>query len=211
MAINTWRLSGQHWRSMDNPADFEKYYAHLRGVSLAGRLYKQFITLPILFALARSHGPRLVEVGSGTGSGILGAFKSRVQGFEINALAVNHCQSIGLNAQLIRSDEPFPAEDEAFDACILDNVLEHIEDPRHTLSECHRVTQKNGGLVIAVPGLLGHASDADHKKFYDDQSLRGLDKNWALVRCFSMPFLVKNQYLSRRVKQYCLVASYKKV
>ncbi len=192
------------------PVNFENYYDHLRHVSFAGRWYKKLVTSPILFALARAHGPRIVEVGSGTGSGVLGAFGKYVQGFEINSFAVEHCKSAGLNAQLITAAEPFPAEDEIFDACILDNVLEHIEDPRHTLGECHRVTQKNGGLVIAVPGIRGYASDADHRKFYGYQELVTLDSRWVFERCFSTPFLIKSENLSRHVRQYCLIATYKK-
>jgi SAM-dependent methyltransferase len=195
----------------NKPAATESYYAHLRQVSLAGLLYKRFITSPILFAFARAYGPRLVEIGSGTGSGVLGAFGKRIQGFDVNSLAVDYCKSLGLNAQLIQPDEAFPVNDEVFNACILDNVLEHIADPVHTLNECHRVTKKHGGLVIAVPGICGYASDADHKIFYDYQDLLKLDKRWVLTRCFSMPFFFKSLTLARKVKQYCLVATYTKV
>jgi hypothetical protein len=66
-------------------------------------------------------------------------------------------------------------------------------------------------MVIAVPGMRGHASDDDHKKFYDERALRLLDKRWLLQDLFSIPFLLVLGTLSRSVRQYCLVATYRKV
>lgn len=190
---------------------FEDYFAHLKKISPLGRIYKRFVSSPILFLLARRFGGRVVEIGSGTGSGVLGAFPKHVQGLEINPIAVEFCRSAGLKADIIKLGEAFPVADGVFDACILDNVLEHIEEPRKTLDECYRVTRKGGGLVIAVPGQRGFDSDSDHKKFYDAQALRLLDGGWSLQSLFSMPFLFRSEKLSTSVRQYCLVATYKKI
>lgn len=195
----------------EDSGKFEDYFAHLNRISLAGRLYKKFVSSPVLFLCARRFGRRVVEIGSGTGSGVLGAYPKQVDGLEINPLAVEYCQSRGLNARLIRIGEAFPVADGVYDACILDNVLEHIEDPRSTLDECHRITGKSGGLIIAVPGLCGYASDPDHKKYYDAEALKLLDPRWVLQSLFSTPFWFRCDTLSRSVRQYCLVAVYKKV
>ena len=90
------------------------------------------------------------------------------------------------------------------------NVLEHLEKPHMTLDERYRITKKDCGLVIAVPGQLGFQSDEDHKKFYGVAELRSLDDRWELVKLFSTPFFFTSQRLSLLVKQYCLVAIYKK-
>ncbi len=116
-----------------------------------------------------------------------------------------------MKVQLIKADGIFPAATGTFDACILDNVLEHIENPRRTLDECYRITADDGGLVIAVPGIRGYASDDDHKKFYTAQNLRLLDERWLLLNLFSIPFLFASESLSKTVRQYCLVAIYKKI
>lgn len=192
-------------------ADFAEYYSHLARISLLGRLYKRWCTSPVLYGLARGFGPRVLEVGSGTGSGVLGAYRKQVSGLDINPHSVAYCQAQGMQAQLIADDGSFPNADGAFDACILDNVLEHIEDPRGTLDECHRVTGARGGLVIAVPGLRGYASDPDHKKFYGEDALARLDPRWRMKRQFALPLLVRSEFLSGKVRQYCLVASYEKV
>ncbi|HEY4696963.1 MAG TPA: methyltransferase domain-containing protein [Gallionella sp.] len=195
----------------ETPGKFEDYFAHLQKITLTGRIYKRFFSSPVLYLCARRFGDRIIEIGSGTGSGVLGAFPKRVRGLEINPRAVEYCKAAGLNVQLIGADGTFPVADGACDACILDNVLEHIEDPRLTLDECYRITKENGGLVIAVPGLRGFESDPDHKKFYDVEALRSLDERWKLQSLFSIPFLFGSERLSKTVKQYCLVATYRKI
>jgi SAM-dependent methyltransferase len=173
-------------------------------------MYKRFFSSPILFSCARRLGPQILEVGSGTGSGVLGTFPKFVSGLDINPVAVEYCGHMGLKVQLINSDGSFPIPDDAFDVCILDNVLEHIADPQKTLDECYRITGKRGGLVIAVPGILGFNSDPDHKIFYDKDNLRQLDERWNLSNLFSIPFFLSNKKLSISFRQYCLVAVYKK-
>jgi SAM-dependent methyltransferase len=190
--------------------NFESYFIYLKSISFRGRIYKRFFSSPILFFWARRFGPRLVEVGSGTGSGVLGAFPSRVIGLDINPFAVEYSKSIGLSASIINHDGSFPVSDGSIDSCILDNVLEHIEDPVKVLDECFRITAPGGGLVIAVPGVRGFLWDSDHKISYGEDQLRRLDDRWSLIRLFSIPFGVRSETLSRYVKQYCLVAIYKK-
>ena len=191
--------------------EFEDYFSHLQQTSFAGRVYKRLFLSPVLYLCARRFGKRVIEIGSGAGTGLLGAFPRRVQGLEINPLAVEYCKAAGLNVQLIGDDGAFPVADGAFDACVLDNVLEHIDDPRQTLDECHRITGTNGGLIIAVPGIRGYELDGDHRKFYDERALRHLDNRWSLQSLFSTPFLFTFENLSKAVKQYCLVATYKRV
>lgn len=211
MARSTKVDKNQRELMADNPDKYEDYFVHLKGISFAGRIYKKFISSPVLYFCARRFGNRIIEIGSGTGSGVLGSFPKNVQGLEINPRAVEYCKSAGMNVQLIKEDGIFPVADGAYDACILDNVLEHIEQPRSTLDECYRITGKNGGLVIAVPGICGYLSDADHKIFYDAEALRLLDDRWSLQNLFSIPFLFRSPKLSKSVRQYCLVAAYKKI
>lgn len=197
--------------SMDiRTQEFETYYRYLRGISPRGRIYKRYFSSPFLFVCARRYGPRIIEVGSGVGSGVLGAFPASVVGLDINPFAVEFSKNAGLRASLINDDGSFPFEDGAFDSCILDNVLEHIEEPKRVLDECSRVTGRNGGLVISVPGIRGFAWDADHKIFYDEAGLKQLDHRWSLTRLFSLPAFIRSTALSKSMKQYCVVAVYRK-
>jgi SAM-dependent methyltransferase len=194
----------------DGREKFESYFNYLKTISFRGRIYKKIFSSPILFLSARHFGSRILEVGSGTGSGVLGAFPSRVVGIDINPFAVEYTKSLGLPASVINLDGLFPVADGAFDACILDNVLEHIENPDRVLDECYRVTGPNGGLVIAVPGVRGFKWDTDHKVHYGEDKLTQLDDRWSLIRLFSIPLILRSERLSRAMKQYCLVAIFKK-
>jgi len=196
---------------MKSVDEFDNYFEHLHKISPLGRAYKKLFSSPILYFCARRFGRGIVEIGSGTGSGILGAFPKNVRGFEIKPVAVEYCKASGLNVHLIKEGGDFPVADSTVSACVLDNVLEHIEDPKSTLDECYRITQEGGGLVVAVPGVRGFDSDPDHKVFYDAASLQELDERWLLQSLFSIPFLFRCEKLSKFVKQYCLVATYKKI
>jgi SAM-dependent methyltransferase len=196
---------------IDKQDDFEGYFSHLQKISFIGRIYKRYYSSPILFFFARRFGRRVVEIGSGTGNGILGAFSKSVHGLEINPISVKYCNAMGFNVDLINADGAFPIADGVFDSCVLDNVLEHIEEPKITLDECYRITKKNGGLIIVVPGLSGFKSDPDHKIFYNIDNLRNLDGRWQLVNSFSIPFIFKSERLSNIVRQYCLVVTYRKI
>jgi len=190
---------------------FEKYFGHLQRIRWSGRLYKSLFSSPLLYLCARYFGSRIVEVGSGTGRGVLGTFPRSVVGIDINPLAVEYSKNRGLDVQLINEDGSFPIAGGVFDACILDNVLEHIENPKITLDECWRSTKQNGGMIIVVPGMFGFDSDPDHKVYYDEKRLQHLDVRWALVRLFAIPsfFLIKR--FSKSMRQYCLVAVYRKL
>lgn len=130
---------------------FKDYFVHLKSISLPGRIYKRFIASPILFFCARRFGNRLIEVGSGIGSGILGSYPKNVSGLEINRYAVEHCKIMGMDAQLIGDNGIFPVQNAVYDVCILDNVLEHLASPGDTLNECYRITKRNEGLIVVVP------------------------------------------------------------
>ncbi len=81
---------------------------------------------------------------------------------------------------------------------------------QRSLHECSRITRKNAGLVIAVPGDKGFLLDQDHKKHYKEAELNNLSPEWQLLKTFSLPFMVKSEFLSKVIPQYCLVAVYKK-
>jgi 2-polyprenyl-3-methyl-5-hydroxy-6-metoxy-1,4-benzoquinol methylase len=48
-------------------------------------------------------------------------------------------------------DIPFP--DESFDLALMDDVLEHVQDPERVLRECHRVLRPGGLLVARFPSI----------------------------------------------------------
>lgn len=59
----------------------------------------------------------------------------------------------GSRIECIHSDigGTLPIADERFDFVVMDNVVEHLYDPRKTLTECLRVLRKRGSLVLLTP------------------------------------------------------------
>lgn len=188
----------------------EKYFLHLNSISFMGKLYKKYFCANIFFIISKFFGPKMLEVGSGIGNGVLGAFPTSVTGIDINPISVDYCRNKGYKSFLIEGDGLFPVLDHSYDVCVLDNVLEHISNPALTLDECYRVTKMSGGLIISVPGVRGYNSDPDHKLMYEIDDLIKLDRRWTCIRCFSLPFLFTSNFISNKVKQYTVVAVYRK-
>ncbi len=189
---------------------YQQYYAHLKDISLLGKVYKRYYSSQVLHYQATKFGKKIAEIGPGIGSGILGAYPKQVTGFEINPLAVDYCKTRNLTVYQISDGKNYPAENGEYDVCILDNVLEHIAEPAFVLQECARITHDKAGLIIAVPGVKGYKSDPDHKLFYGEQELQDLHPGWQLTKLFALPFFVRSQLLSDVIPQYCLVAVYNK-
>lgn len=57
------------------------------------------------------------------------------------------CQRVNLNKN-------FPFNDSEFDVVILSDVIEHLENPWHTIRESHRILRNNGKLIISIPNIL---------------------------------------------------------
>lgn len=99
-------------------------------------------------------GARVLDVGCGRGV-LLGPLADR--GFEVHG--------IELSADAIRGVDPRADiriaprlgdarfEDDFFDQVIIWHVLEHIEDPAHTIAECRRILRPGGRLIVAVPNF----------------------------------------------------------
>jgi len=57
----------------------------------------------------------------------------------------------GLDVDFIAPADALPLEDEAVDAVLLTQVLEHVSDPSAVLSETARVLRGGGGAFLSVP------------------------------------------------------------
>lgn len=174
------------------------YFEYLRKRAWTGLLYRRWWLYPRL--CKHLHG-KVLDVGCGIGDML--AYRPDTIGVDINENSVEYCRSRGLNAHVMRPDVlEFP--DSTFDGVIMDNVLEHLAEPRRLLDEIRRVLAPHGRLLVGVPGTRGYASDSDHKFFYDDASLRALlsGAGFLFIDRFYMP--IKSSWMDRRLSQYCL-------
>ena len=70
------------------------------------------------------------------------------------------------NVNVVGDGHNLPFGDEAFDAVILEAVLEHVLRPDDVVSEARRVLRPGGRIYAAVPFMQGyHASPRDYQRY----------------------------------------------
>lgn len=114
----------------------------------------------VLCALAGRLPPRghLLDAGCGTG-GMLDFLRGRirhldVEGIDVSAQAVGHCQRRGLSTIREGSVHELPFDDGDFDAVLSLDVLYHAEvDEERALAEMSRVLRPGGLLVLNLPAF----------------------------------------------------------
>ena len=154
---------------MELSLDQKEYYHYLKSISWRGKLFRRLLVYPLINSWVNG---KVLDVGCGLGL-YLESRKDAI-GVDINKYCVSHCQKLHLQAELMERDKlPFP-NNSRIGTVVLDNVLEHLEEPQKLLSECTRVLPDDGRLIILVPGRKGYSRDADHKIFYQFSSIRKL-------------------------------------
>ncbi len=182
----------------------KQYHEYLLTRSRLGHLYRSYVLYP---KVVRYLEGRTLDVGCGIGD--LCLFRENTVGCDVNPYNVNHCKERGVKeAYLIEDGFPFP--EKAFDSVLLDNVLEHLEEPSIVLDEVRRVLKDGGRFVVGVPGEKGYASDPDHKVFYDKEGLRALMKSYGFREETTFCTPVDLKFLSKKLRQYCLYGVYVK-
>jgi SAM-dependent methyltransferase len=185
--------------------DHDRYFEYLRGRSRLGHFYRRHVLYPRL--VKRLTG-RLLDVGCGIGDMV--AFRANSVGVDINPRNVEYCRERGLEAKVMDTDV-LPFDDAGFDSVLLDNVLEHIVEPAPLLREIRRVLRPGSRLLVGVPGIHGWDSDPDHKIRYDEAALSACigTQGFVLRELFHTP-LMRSDWLSRHVRQYCIYGAFER-
>lgn len=179
-------------------AEHEQYFEYLTKRSWRAVVYRNFFLYPRL--CYHLEGLTL-DVGCGIGDMI--KFRRNTIGADINPYLVDYCNKKGLDARLIR-DGRLPFEDGTFQSVIMDNVLEHITSPDGLIKEIRRVIERNGRLVIGVPGVKGYRRDADHKVFYDEKKLTGTIQENGFIKSSIFYTPIKSNWMNQHLSFYCL-------
>lgn len=135
----------------------------------------------LLLDLFLSASPGRTVLDAGAGQGTL-SIKLAKLGFEVTSADVSKAA-----VKVLRDRAPgrvaeadvtsLPFEDESFDAAVLGEVLEHVEDDRQALAEVARVLRPRGVLALSVPA---------------DPKLYGPSDRWAgHVRRYTRPALLE--------------------
>ena len=184
--------------------NYDDYHAYLKTGSIKSKIYRKYWLYP---RLAKQLIGSTLDIGSGLGDFI--RYRPSTIGVDVNTTNVQWCSSQGLDVRLMEFDK-LPFDNDSFESIIMDNVLEHIEDPKNMLSEIDRVLIKGGTLVIGVPGILGFSSAPDHEVFYSKELLvkTFVDRKYSVKKVFSMP--IEWSWLDSRISQYCYYGVFNK-
>lgn len=143
----------------------------------------------------------LFELGVGSGVVLKMSDASNLAGVDVSKNAIKiaekllnqgHAKSLDLKVLNIDNDE-LQWDSKSFDGAMAVEVLEHLFDPVHALSEMNRILKPNGKLAITVPNIgyfpcrwyhlkSGEMSDFhgngmivnEHIRFYSKKSLKML-------------------------------------
>ena len=107
------------------------------------------VLIPLRCALKDAPGPRLADIGGGTGNYAL-AFKQ--EGWDPVVIdrsreMLAHAQRKGL-ATIVAEAQRLPFEKESFDAVMLVSMLHHVEDRAAVIAEAKRILRGGGRLAL---------------------------------------------------------------
>ena len=138
------------------------YYAFASGGSpLVARLRRAWEGGKVrLYRELVGDGPRrILDVGCGNGRflGLLRDFGCpdwELVGIDLDAAAVAECRARGFEAHVGRVEE-FDAGGRGFDAVIMLQLIEHVEDPVEICRRVHALLRAGGRFVVETPNLAG--------------------------------------------------------
>lgn len=137
----------------------------------------------------------VLDVGCGNGQRAikLSRICSKVVGFDIESRNINLAQKEAkkLNINNVdfyqsNAEKKFIEKDSGFNVVFFCDVIEHLNNDAHVLSEIYRVLKKSGILLLIAPNIdtvwkkmqknagLFYFSDPDHKKEYNKKEIINL-------------------------------------
>lgn len=160
--------------------------------------------------LSATPGQRVLDAGAGQGS--MSARLDRL-GFEVTSADASEAAvevlRRRLRGEVVRAtvtDLPFP--EASFDAAVLGEVLEHVEDDRASLTEVARVVRPGGAIALSVPAdpeLFGPSDEwAGHFRRYTREALLDVCVSAGLVveRCSAWGFPLSRLYHRHVYERY---------
>jgi len=98
-----------------------------------------------------------VDIGCGGGY-TAKVFESncRMVGVDVSGAALQFCQGRGLRrlCQVDMTAFSLPFKSDSFDLVLALDVIEHVDDDIHALTECRRILKAGGLLIVTVPAFM---------------------------------------------------------
>lgn len=121
------------------------------------------------FALQFTKGCKVLDIACGEGYGtsaIETAGATQVIGVDISHEACDHARArYGIETR-VGSADAIPLQDGEIDVVVSFETIEHLNDVKAFIRECHRVLKPNGRLVISTPNLPVYHQRAPDNPFH---------------------------------------------
>ena len=109
-------------------------------------------------------GRRVLEVGCGEGYGTaqLASVAEQIVGLDYDALTIAHCGATYPRARFVRANlAALPVRSAGVDVVATLQVIEHVWNHREFVTECLRVLQPGGLLLVTTPNRLTFSPGLD--------------------------------------------------
>ncbi|OGH16742.1 MAG: hypothetical protein A3C30_00160 [Candidatus Levybacteria bacterium RIFCSPHIGHO2_02_FULL_40_18] len=130
-------------------------------------------------------GSRVADIGCGTGYGTsVLAKKGEVVGIDNSREAISFAERHYQDTDFLVADATkLPFKNGEFDIACSFEVIEHLKNPKHFLSEAKRVLKKRGILVLSTPNkaissIAGSPESPYHEKEYTYEEFKDLLKEF---------------------------------
>jgi glycosyltransferase involved in cell wall biosynthesis/2-polyprenyl-3-methyl-5-hydroxy-6-metoxy-1,4-benzoquinol methylase len=105
-------------------------------------------------SIAFPESSSVLDVGCGDASNYQAWLVKQVRdlkAIDISTTGIARATQMGIDARVHDLSQPFPFEKNSFDGAVCIEVLEHLYDPKYTVSEIFRVLKPGGLLIASVP------------------------------------------------------------
>jgi ubiquinone/menaquinone biosynthesis C-methylase UbiE len=102
-------------------------------------------------------GARVLDVGCGIGAYVekLCTLNADAFGVDVDAEKLDEARrEKNLQSLAVSVSETLPFPDDAFDAVLLHEAIEHVADDRQTIREAQRVVKRGGSVIVFAPNRL---------------------------------------------------------
>ncbi|MBI2673310.1 class I SAM-dependent methyltransferase [Candidatus Woesearchaeota archaeon] len=153
--LNMKRLNEMYNKNEISPKDY-----YLENKESEARILERRIN----FIKKHKSKGKLLDVGCSIGTFLAIAKKHGFDayGIDINKSAVEYAKNLGLNAE-VKDLSSF--KDKSFDIVILNDVLEHVENPIKMLKDIKRIMKEDGILEISTPNIGSILANISGKKW----------------------------------------------
>jgi ubiquinone/menaquinone biosynthesis C-methylase UbiE len=133
------------------------------------------------FAARFVRGRRALDIACGEGYGtasLAAAGAASVVGIDASPEACEHARrKYRVDARAGRAED-IPLPDESVDVVVSFETIEHVEEPRRFVEECHRVLSPGGTLIVSTPNRPVYSPQGKHNRFHvsemDEEEFRSL-------------------------------------